>query len=48
MMGTWKRQEAFNKQLKKLEAMRDGLVVREGGSVVNQDEIALPGDAAKE
>ena len=43
MMGTWKRQEAFNKQLKKLEAMRDGLVVREGGNVVNQDEVSLPG-----
>lgn len=43
MMGTWKRQEAFNKQLKKLEAMRDGIVVREGGNVVNQDEISLPG-----
>ena len=43
MMDTWKRQEAFNKQLKKLEAMRNGLVVREGGNVVNQDEISLPG-----
>ena len=43
MMDTWKRQEAFNKELKKLEAMRDGFVVREGGNVVNQDEIALPG-----
>ena len=42
MMGTWKRQEAFNKQLKKLEAMRDGLVVREGGSAVSYTHLTLP------
>ena len=44
MMDTWKRQEAFNKELKKLEAMRDGFVVREGGNVVNQDEIFAGGE----
>ena len=43
MMATWQRQEQFNKELNKLEKMRDGIVVREGSKVVSQDEIQLPG-----
>ena len=43
MMSTWKRQETFKNELRKLEKMRDGVVVREGTKVVSQDEIELPG-----
>ncbi len=40
LMSTWSRQEAMQEQIKKMQLMRDGLVVRNGAQVETIDDVS--------
>ena len=40
LMKTWSKQEAITAQVKKMEKMRDGLVVRNGNKVETIDDVS--------
>ena len=40
LMSTWSKQEAISEQVKKMEKMRDGLVVRNGNKVETIDDVS--------
>ena len=39
-MQTWSKQESISEQVKKMEKMRDGLVVRNGAKVESIDDVS--------
>lgn len=40
LMQTWSKQESIGEQVKKMEKMRDGLVVRNGSKVESIDDVS--------